>query len=92
MDEYNQALYYETAYRYSLITIGIISTLLFPYIIFLICFKFPEKMPKLNRFFLFNISITTYLIVFIYSIWQPLPLYHLRCKFFNYKNSVKLKF
>ncbi|KAI1710978.1 serpentine type 7TM GPCR chemoreceptor srh domain-containing protein [Ditylenchus destructor] len=81
MDEYERLADFITGYRIFLITIAIITTVIYVFLLILIFRKTPKVMEKYVKYNLINITTSTWMQLVVVAVWQPIPLFNFKAGF-----------
>ncbi|KAI1701067.1 serpentine type 7TM GPCR chemoreceptor srh domain-containing protein [Ditylenchus destructor] len=73
MDRYLDLLKLSETYRVILVVNALISTLLYPYLLYLLFYRTPKEISTCMRINLFNATTTCYAVVIVLALWQPIP-------------------
>ncbi|KAI1700798.1 hypothetical protein DdX_16487 [Ditylenchus destructor] len=73
MDQYLELLKLSRPYRVILVTNALISTVLYPYLLYLFFTRTPKEISTCMRLNLFNATTTCYALSLMLALWQPVP-------------------
>ncbi|KAI1700397.1 serpentine type 7TM GPCR chemoreceptor srh domain-containing protein [Ditylenchus destructor] len=73
MDQYLELLKLSHPYRVILVINAVISTILYPYLLYLLIYRSPKEIMMCMRIHLFNATTTCYVVVIVLALWQPIP-------------------
>ncbi|KAI1700015.1 serpentine type 7TM GPCR chemoreceptor srh domain-containing protein [Ditylenchus destructor] len=73
MDQYLELLKLSHPYRVFLVTNALISTILYPYVLYLFFYRTPKEISACMRFYMLNATTTCYALGVMLALWQPVP-------------------
>ncbi|KAI1697483.1 serpentine type 7TM GPCR chemoreceptor srh domain-containing protein [Ditylenchus destructor] len=91
MDQYLELLKLSETYRIILVANALISTVLYPYLLYLYFYRTPKEILTCMKINLLNATTTCYAIVIVLALWQPVPVMPLLVKHYTHNSPEELK-